>query len=162
MGCDIHLFIEHKINDNWWCFGGEINPGRDYGIFANLCGVRNYGEIKPITDLRGFPNDASWKAVDKYTLGIDNDINCDCGSYCSKEQAEQWCKYGSKMYDENRVIDPDSHSASWANSDELEKVLDICKKYDRGIDTRWLAVLKILRHFEEAGYESRIVFWFDN
>jgi hypothetical protein len=88
MGCEIHLFIEHKKKNqkNWWCFGGMINPGRDYEIFDNLCGVRGNGEIEPITELRGIPSEVSHNVVENYTLFIeDEDNNCSCGFYCSKK-----------------------------------------------------------------------------
>lgn len=166
MGCDIHLFIEHKRNEigQWWVFGRKINPGRDYAIFANLCGVRQWtNDIKPISEPRGIPEDAGWEVIEEYTLWIDDESNCDCGHYCSKEESESWLKYGSsRMYDEHRVTDPDAHSESWATADELQKALEESKKYGGRVDSEWTAVLKVLRHFEESGEESRIVFWFDN
>jgi hypothetical protein len=158
MGCDIHLFIEHKDKrfERWSGFGGKINPGRDYGIFANLCGVRGWNEVEPISEPRGLPKDIGWEVVEEYTMYVEEEENnCDCGKFCSKEVAESWVKYGSsKMYDENRVTDPDAHSESWATPDELEKVLDIVKTYGHGIYSEWTAVLKVLRHFEESGEEA--------
>ena len=42
MGCDIHLYIEYKnkkvafdgYKDSWHSFGKQINPGRNYAMFA--------------------------------------------------------------------------------------------------------------------------------
>ena len=55
MGCDIHCYIEYKPagSDDWSDFGGRINPGRNYDLFAKLAGIRNYDEITPIAKPRG-------------------------------------------------------------------------------------------------------------
>lgn len=87
MGCDIHLFAEKKVNGKWvtldkWVnnpdyphddnreliieteFGGEYNGfysyGRNYNLFAALCGVRSShfnNPPKPIRRPRGIPKD---------------------------------------------------------------------------------------------------------
>lgn len=82
MGCDIHFFVEKKV-DGAWQLQGEVAPdnegwpgftgpkfydGRNYNLFAILADVRNgwgfagikTGEgFKPIGDARGVPEDAS-------------------------------------------------------------------------------------------------------
>src|SRR5690349_20426391 len=76
MGSDIHLYIEHKRtgpNSRWSSFGGRFNPGRYYGLFAKLAGVRNYREVKPVAEPRGMPADAGWIADADNRLYISED-----------------------------------------------------------------------------------------
>lgn len=82
MGCDIHFFVEKKV-DGIWQLQGEIETnedgdirysgpefydGRNYNLFAILADVRNgrgFAGVKtgegfnPIDDARGVPEDAS-------------------------------------------------------------------------------------------------------
>ncbi len=66
MGCDIHMFLEYKVNDGEWQAhpahkedsSGSIVElgccGRDYKLFAKLAGVRGEGP-RPL----GIPDDIS-------------------------------------------------------------------------------------------------------
>jgi hypothetical protein len=162
MGCDIHLFIEHKRKDSkyWSSFGGEINPGRDYEIFARLAGVRNRleEEITPVAPNRGLPEGTSYIIKDENTLWIDDDTP-EYEGHCSSCKALSWIEQGiSKMDGEHRITHPDWHSHSWCTTDELQKVLMDCEY----VDSEWKVVLKASMYFEELGEEVRLVFWFDN
>ena len=56
MGCDIHMFLERKVN-NKWVMVNEIDNSltdRDYSFFSDLAGVRGEGP-KP----KGLPDDIS-------------------------------------------------------------------------------------------------------
>jgi len=87
MGCDIHLYIERKVNGNWlscntWVqkldeknriFFTAIDKFsyRNYKLFAALCGVRNNKSynITPLANLKGMPNDVSeivYQAYDRW------------------------------------------------------------------------------------------------
>lgn len=77
MGCDIHLYVEKRVNGVWvtadeWSktdcgfVHKEIYDGRNYDLFAILADVRNGREFagcytgegfNPIADQRGFPAD---------------------------------------------------------------------------------------------------------
>lgn len=57
MGCDIHLYVEKKINREW-VYADKIDVGRDYELFGFLAGVR--GEQQHF-EQKGFPDDASPK-----------------------------------------------------------------------------------------------------
>lgn len=59
MGCDIHLFIEVKTENGWELYSSP-NIQRNYDLFAKLAGVRNYGDIVPISDPKGLPEDVSF------------------------------------------------------------------------------------------------------
>lgn len=71
MGCDIHAFFEIKIKGNWEFllnfddFYRKNYFYRDYEVFAFLADVRNRYGIIPISQPRGFPNDAS---CDPYSI----------------------------------------------------------------------------------------------
>ena len=70
MGCDIHFYVEHKIDGAWnQVFmpngitssraGGKYwYCGRNYLLFGLLAGVRNK-DIKPLSTPRGMPLDLS-------------------------------------------------------------------------------------------------------
>jgi hypothetical protein len=167
MGCDIHLYIEYKNkeSENWRDFGGRINPGRHYGFFAKLCGVRNYweDEIIPISAPKGMPVDSAYESRSDNQIYVVESTDHDSES-CSRETADRWVECGlSKYTDERRnfVTNPDWHSHSWANADELESVIkdETLQSFD---GPEYVAVLGALRSFEWQGYDARIVFWFDN
>lgn len=67
MGCDIHAYGEIKIN-NMWHFVSEIEIFRNYSLFALLANVRNYDDIKAISDPKGLPVDTSEVVKYYYSL----------------------------------------------------------------------------------------------
>ncbi|GFN32449.1 hypothetical protein [Paenibacillus xylaniclasticus] len=163
MGCDIHLFIEYRGKDSeyWWNFGGKFNLSRDYYMFARLAGVRAYGEeIKPIADRRGLPQNIGWKTKDenRYFI-INDDEERDDSRQVKRTDAERWVRDGLSQYEEEHwVTDPDWHSHSWLTSNEFEK----CVNSFDDVNAEYKAILASLRCFEQEGYETRVVFWFDN
>lgn len=169
MGCDIHSYIEFRkfsdIDKQWSNFGGRINPGRHYGIFAKLVGVRNYDDyhIVPLSEPRGLPENVSWIVEDDNTLYI-VDEKTDEEGRCSRGNAELWVKAGSsKIIDDKRVTHPDWHSHSWATVKELEQVFaDEKVQFEFENEPEWVALLDCLKSFERQGFEARLVFWFDN
>ena len=55
MGCDIHEYVEVKINGKWVYVGG-IAIGRNYALFSVLADVRNNGSVGCVTgEPRGIP-----------------------------------------------------------------------------------------------------------
>jgi hypothetical protein len=74
MGCDIHIYVERKIEGKWvsadhWAtdpdgYTDAVNPiydGRNYRLFAILANVRNYSRAwyNPISEPKGLPDDVS-------------------------------------------------------------------------------------------------------
>lgn len=75
MGCDIHLYVERRVNGVWesadmWIiepdYGDDIvevpyeskfYKGRNYHLFAVLADVRNYLDLPSISNPRGLPDD---------------------------------------------------------------------------------------------------------
>lgn len=67
MGCDIHSFVEVKIDDKWIKTVGYFPNSLDgespfdwrcYGIFGFLADVRNYSRVPTIAEPRGLPKDS--------------------------------------------------------------------------------------------------------
>jgi hypothetical protein len=166
MGCDIHVYVEFRCKGSglWNNFGGRINPGRHYGVFAKLAGVRDYGDdFTPVASSRGMPKDAAWESDYDNRLFIVSGDQGEDGT-CTMNQAERWVAQGCSHYTDERkthVTQPDWHSHSWATADELEMVINELKiqSFDH---PEYIALLDVLRSFERQGYDSRIVFWFDN
>ena len=65
MGCDIHLYVEHKLDGKWAPVSGEFYDQRNYSLFAILANVRNGADFKPITKYRGLPSDVSKVVLQK-------------------------------------------------------------------------------------------------
>lgn len=191
MGCDIHLYIEYKEKDQtrWGNFGGYINPGRNYWMFGAMAGVRatHINGFEP----KGIPNDLGSSSSSDYWKFIIEDESDD-SEYASINQAQRWRESGcSRIYEpdkpllHNRVSDPDAHSESWLTSEEYETAIGLYLKAEgyqfegkllnspdgiikhaendiiKSISEYW-AILAAMKCFEAQGFETRIVFWFDN
>lgn len=57
MGCDIHVHVEVKINNEWHHYSAP-SVDRWYWLFGAMAGVRS-AEVKPVAWPKGFPKDAS-------------------------------------------------------------------------------------------------------
>lgn len=69
MGCDIHIWYQKQNENGEWedvdvsprksIFGYDLCPldYRSYSLFGFLANVRNYSEIPPICEPRGWPDD---------------------------------------------------------------------------------------------------------
>lgn len=104
MGCDIHLYVEYKMNDHWFTILKNGFMPRAYRTFNALAGVR--GEGAPVYPLRGFPSDDS-----AFTDASDDFFE----------------------YQETKRPCPDWHSATWLTPEEyrvaLERVEDTPTEY---------------------------------
>lgn len=58
MGCDIHLFGEVKIHDEWLHYG-PLNMERDYSLYSKMAGVRPRDGDVPLVLPKGLPPDIS-------------------------------------------------------------------------------------------------------
>lgn len=160
MGCDIHAYMEYRQpGKDWQSFGGENHLDRNYAVFGELAGVRSAGE--PVHAVRGAPEDMAWQANSDYWLFIVEGGDFDKES-CSPEKAAQWhshgCAYKKDLRGENRWIQhPDWHTPSWLTGNEWREVIG-----DGEYRHEFVAVGAALSSFEAAGFETRVVFWFDN
>lgn len=74
MGCDLHSCVEVRGADGWRIVDGvdwgQYNSGpfewRNYSVFGWLADVRNYSEVGPVVEPRGFPRDASADVREDY------------------------------------------------------------------------------------------------
>lgn len=169
MGADIHLFIEYQdpeYKDYWSSFGGQINPGRNYSIFALMAGVRNYDNFDLFSP-KGLPDKIGYKAKSANELYVSDDENYESEDSTTRSSADRWVESGSSKYTnekKNFVTHPDWHSHSWLTPEEYNKVLEVYegKFKDYKVPVEYKAVQKILETFISEGYNARLVFWFDN
>lgn len=83
MGCDIHAFMEIKINGTWHTYN-KPRIDRSYQLFAYMAGVRNHqNEITPISEPRGLPQDISLVAGLEYK---DEEKDAHSCSFLTKEE----------------------------------------------------------------------------
>ena len=134
MGCDIHAYVEKKIDGNWHMISevsGDAND-RDYHFFARLCGVRSYDpDDHPAP--KGLPNDVSF--VCKH---LSDEYGCDGHSH-SYETAESFVRWKRELQE--------SRGSATQTSDPLE----------------WLSWGILGYDIYEGDLENhRVVFWFDN
>ncbi len=135
MATDIWIHIEHRSkHTNKYVYDFEGDGERVYPLFGTLAGTR--GSCEPIYDPRGLPEDISPEALKEY---------------------QSW--------------EEDAHTPSWLTTVELRKCLDMTiKEYSKEYDVEdvklWLKsyekIYEYMKHKEDEGEESRIVFWFDN
>lgn len=121
MGCDIHAWVERKIDGDWhaihdlkgagsydeWGWGGQ----RDYDFFAHLAGVRSYvdryGDDSAYPKPKGLPKDVS-----KVVKWISDRWDCDGHSHSwdtVKDFVEKKVALAKIRGDHN----DSEHSASW-------------------------------------------------
>jgi hypothetical protein len=137
VGTDIHLHIEVKIEGVWHHYS-HPSLRRNYRCFAKLADVRNSGDITPIAQPRGMPEDAT--ALTKLMCenrGEDGHSH----SWLSAEEISEFYVW----YEELNLEWPDNYVESW-----LHTYLD-----NNGFDyTRWDCKPDWLE-------DLRFVFWFD-
>lgn len=163
MGCDIHSYAERKSADKYeliterlFDVGDFATPEpfswRSYGTFAFLAGVRNYSDVTPISELRGWPADASVGAQEDYERWSGD---AHSPSWLSVEELSAF-DYGKQMEDRRvgRQIAPNLYSgACTANPGEGK-----AKTYREFLGEAFFRDLEILN---EIGAD-RVVFFFDN
>lgn len=169
MGCDIHCAIE-IVYDRSHATGfvesfAIIEPSRNYEMFGVLAGVRGGEALYPP---RGIPSNLSYLAKIQYAMFVSNEQDREC-STISKDRADKYVeqKYSVRMGD-NWISNPDYHTPSWLNTEELESCINEYKKrlkadrfaHDRTQYEAILAAMKILE--ETTNGKARFVFWFDN
>lgn len=171
MGCNSHTYIEYRRksdaeqgNNYWWSLLNHSVDSRNYALYAKMAGVRNYHDaITPISNWRGFPEDASDVAKSEYYYLIDDQGYEKGWDHCvSSKQAAEWVASGAATFPldgSNRVSGPDWHSPSYLTGEEfLTAVREVASD-----DVYWTAIAAMVENvMQRAAYEVRVVFWFDN
>lgn len=143
MGCDIHTYVEKKVEGVWQPVIGTskwlpnrlsimdvaYRGGRNYDLFSLLADVRNYdNRLSPIADPRGVPADISPEV--------------------------------HAQYDEWNI---DAHSHSYFTLRELLEVdpQQFIESYADEFVNETIPILKCIAGDENPD-DVRFIFWFDN
>ena len=166
MGCDIHVYLEYKNRDqsgwnkdwNTLAFDGLFIQ-RDYTLFALMANVRNYDNITPVSEQKGIPSDINWATKNRYYLHIDSKHLDLAKKWVNSGQSTILDAEGGREVREGDFISsPDWHNASYM---DIKEVRAVNKRLPHG-NASFKAVIGAMGALERAGYESRIVFFFDN
>ncbi len=149
MGCDIHGYAEKKNSEGKWEVIQSIAPfdRRSYGTFGFLADVRNYSDVTPISEPRGFPEDAS------------NEVSEEYNSWYGAAHTPSWLTiseltaFDYDMLCEDRRVTRNGNGGSTCEPGE-----GVVQTY-REFLGKWF--FKDLEELQKCGAE-RIVFWFDN
>lgn len=176
MGCDIHLHLEYSFGVNkadgtrYWSYMGELHPGRNYGVFAGMAGVR--GKFDWSFQPKGYPKDLGWWAASELFMHVVPDEETPMNKQVCKTQADKWVSYGYSTRDPlqvnnpNVITNPDYHSASWLTTQEFALVIHNLNKADEDgtnyVDTTYTSILAMMQTLEASGNICRLVFAFDN
>ncbi len=154
MGCDIHSHAERKNASGAFETIADLAPfaWRSYGMFGFLAGVRNYSDVPPIAEQRGFPPDASQPVAAHYEewegnahgaswLTLDELLAFDYDAPCEDRRVTR--RVGPNHWNGGCTANPGEGLATTFRQFLGEGFFDE------------------LRKLQVAGAE-RVVFWFDN
>lgn len=167
------MYIEYgsKAKDTnpewkWQSFSPRLNAGRNYLMFGILCkGVRTNPTFS--FEGKGLPENLGLYARVDSRLFI-SDSSPDEEGHCSMEEAERYSRVGHKIIEQQGkptwVEHPDWHSHTWLTLEEFEAALNF---YNENAQPKWElpeyeAILAAMKRFDEMGYDTRLIFWFDN
>ena len=189
MGCDIHIYVEKKVNGKWECIddlkkdedgffeikGEEIYHGRNYILFALLANVRNYSGVEPISEPKGLPVDLSDQVKEISDIWIGNSHS---HSYLTLQELlnydfetmipdigyilnETWEKFQETLKNGSPDYSLLYPCDDWITSD-LGWMDRMWEQPAKTIDKQFYE--KTIPRLKELGSpdEIRIVFWFDN
>lgn len=151
MSRTLHLFIEYKSSksDTWYAHGGEFRPDVYNELYKALIGDKAKGRVP----------DMSYRArrADCFTI---NDTNPFHGKEVTESTAHEYVKSGQSIYRDDglQVTNPDYHSHTWLTIREFASIL----KSVTGYSVEYTAILAAMDTFNTIGFDTRIVFWFDN
>jgi len=155
MGCDIHGWVEVKKDYlDWWIGIIKIDwiADRNYTMFACLANVRNYDNVKPISEPKGIPKDVSDEAKEDIEgWGVDGHSH----TWLTWKEIKEYDWYNNKYY-EHRVIE--------FTKDGIKKVKPEWKSMKEAISSGWQLLFDLMERLaKEYGDENvRLVIWFDN
>lgn len=81
MGCDIHIYVEQRVNGVWEQVSDDIDNGRNYDLFSILADVRNgrgFAGVDtgdgyvPISEPKGMPEDVSKGLIENVCWDYDH------------------------------------------------------------------------------------------
>ena len=131
MGCNIHGVVEIRRKE--WEHLCDMPWRRDYFFYAQVAGVRNDYDVKPIAEPRGIPNDACYDTHVTYKQFM-KDTGGHSASYLDAKETQSVSR---GIY---RTSGDVSLTPIWRAWLEFIHVLGVCYGFDN----------------------VRMVFWFDN
>jgi hypothetical protein len=143
MGCDIHMYAEVKINGVWHYYG-PIEGQRRYGVFARMADVRNGGDIEPVSQPRGVPDDASFMTKFHADYWSDDGHSHSWLSAAEVAAIPEYFREEGKEYD-------DPSGRDWS-----------IKFFGLIFSNTWEGFVKHPEYRRKGVEDARIVFWFDN
>jgi hypothetical protein len=152
MGCDIHCYAEKKGAKSFVKVKCNAFDSRSYGTFGFLANVRNYSDVTPIAEQRGFPSDAS-KAVKTAFDGWGSDAHSP-----SWLTVDELTAFDYDAPTEDRRVTRQLACGIWDGGSTAEPGGGLQTTY-REFLGEWF--FKDIKKLQDAGAE-RIVFWFDN
>lgn len=160
MGCDIHIWAERKTANGFETVKGvEFSEGasapfywRAYGMYGFLADVRNYSDVPPIAECRGFPDDASGIVSGNYR---DWDLDAHSPSWLSVAELAAF-DYDRPIEDRRvgRQLAPNLYSGA-CTAEPGEGRMTTYREFLGD------AYFEDLEKLKSCG-ATRVVFWFDN
>ena len=156
MGCDIHVYAEEKRGNRFVqvSLPSGFMDYRSYGVFGFLANVRNYSAVTPISEPRGFPEDASRTVRETFD---DWGGDAHTPSWLSLKELIDF-DYDQPMEDrrESRQIAPGLYSGAETAEPGQGKPMT----YRQFLGKKFFDYLDKLKN--SAHPPDRLVFWFDN
>jgi hypothetical protein len=175
MGADIHTFVEYKTKirgkNSWQSFSAdELLMERDYTMFYILAEVgwecpnsfKAKGKI-PFNKLSSWVKNRRTEKIGEYDKEYGG-----CTGDCTIEDAIGYKeKFGCRIHYVNkvpyRVDSPDYHTDTWLTFSEYEQALKYYKDYTKEVPLKgYLALYEVMKVYHTAGYETRLIIYFDN
>ena len=153
MGCDIHPYMEFKINGEW-VFIGPVEGDRNYMLFGMLSGVRGADEgFFPQYTYR-YPDDATRdmkRLIDDY--GVDGHSH----TVCTFEKICEWITVKEK----DRSITREYLDQLWKKNKEDEVTYNEVAKKSIFFVEEWLTLMESAM---KDGFveDARVILWYDN
>lgn len=180
MGCDIHRYVEYKRKkDIHWKSTPISGLGtQNYTLFGFLEeGIReNHNPEKYyIHEALGLPDDIGFYAEEDFYLTVNdeyiNDDRC-----ISVEKANEYINKWPylKIIKNNKgeilkIQNPNWYGMTYINFEEFNRIIESFKRYlidnnifDYYIPTSVLATYHYMKTYNDRGYDTRMVYWFDS
>lgn len=178
MGCDIHLYLERKLNNEWRSAdlfdarGGHVSiyTGRNYTLFSVLADVRNDSGNAFISEAKSLPEDCNElikKEYDAWSEDAHNASYLTLYELIAFQLKHPKMKYSGLVSKEGaEAIDAGEMPSIWCKSTNQKGF--VYREWEHKDDSLKDLIEKIqdqvdrLYYFDKDTKNVRIVFWFDN
>jgi len=166
MGADIHAIIE-VLEDwpekKWWSGFASVDWPRCSSLFGVLGAHGNYEYVPR----RGFPDDASFLAIEEFGMTISKDGSLDPRIHDYPEVEEtaalELVESGQSVFLKTTppaISKPGWESPNWVTLAELREC-EAKSAEDFARVLEYQATLEMLEFFASRNYLVRLVYWFD-